>query len=231
MWARANPALGYRLGLDVIATERTTFDDAGFARERLGQWDEPNANTSGITPDMWAACGDPSSQIVDTPVLAVDVSPARWSAVAIAGHTVDGEVHVEVPEFRGGTDWVVARCADILARWGIPRVSLDPTGPAGALLPAFAAAGIEVDLLGARDMAQACGLLVNLISDHQLRHLGDDEWLNTAVAGATRRPLGDAWAWARRTSAVDIAPLVASTIAVRAASTPPPVVDVSMSVW
>lgn len=229
-WARANPALGYRLSFDVIEAERTLFDDRGFARERLGQWDDPVTGGSGISSAMWAACADPSSVIVDAPVLAVDVSPSRWSAIAIAGHTDEGMAHVEVPEFRSGTDWVVERVAEILASWGIPGVHLDPTGPAGALLPDLQARGVEVYLTGARDMAQACGLFFNAVSDGNLRHL-DDPNLNAALEVAQRRPLGDAWAWARRRSVGDIAPLVAATLAVRAAQLPPPEIDVSESVW
>jgi hypothetical protein len=33
------------------------------------------------------------------------------------------------------------------------------------------------------------------------------------VTGAKKRPLGDAWAWSRKSSAVDISPLVACTLA------------------
>jgi hypothetical protein len=34
------------------------------------------------------------------------------------------------------------------------------------------------------------------------------------VKGAAKRPLGDAWAWSRKSSGVDISPLVAITLAV-----------------
>ena len=49
-------------------------------------------------------------------------------------------------------------------------------------------------------------------SEKALRHLGGLE-LRQAVKGATKRPLGDAWAWSRRKSTVDISPLVAATLA------------------
>jgi hypothetical protein len=35
----------------------------------------------------------------------------------------------------------------------------------------------------------------------------------TAIRGATTRPLGDAWAWSRKNSDVDITPLVSCTLA------------------
>jgi hypothetical protein len=48
--------------------------------------------------------------------------------------------------------------------------------------------------------------------------------LTAAVSGALRRPLGDAFAWSRKTSPVDISPLYAATFAAyRHLSTPAPV--------
>ena len=47
-------------------------------------------------------------------------------------------------------------------------------------------------------------------SGGELRHT-DQAVLNAAVAGATRRPYGDAWAWSRKSSSVDISPLVAAS--------------------
>lgn len=51
-----------------------------------------------------------------------------------------------------------------------------------------------------------------------------DRDLDAAVEGAARRPLGDAWVWARKSAEVDISPLVALTLALDAASAfiPPP---------
>jgi len=78
--------------------------------------------------------------------------------------------------------------------------------------------GVNVQALGATDAAKACGLLVDLVNDDQLRHLGSGE-LASALRGATSRPLGDAWAWSRKHSNVDITPLVAVTNAVWLAAT------------
>jgi hypothetical protein len=37
--------------------------------------------------------------------------------------------------------------------------------------------------------------------------------MDAAIQGAVKRSLGDAWAWSRKSSNVDISPLVASTLA------------------
>jgi hypothetical protein len=41
----------------------------------------------------------------------------------------------------------------------------------------------------------------------------DQPLLNTAVAAARKRAVGDAWAWHRKDSTTDITPLVAATLA------------------
>jgi hypothetical protein len=51
------------------------------------------------------------------------------------------------------------------------------------------------------------------VDQRTLRHLGTLE-MTTALRGAVKRPLGDAWAWSRKSSSVDICPLVAATLAV-----------------
>jgi len=50
------------------------------------------------------------------------------------------------------------------------------------------------------------------VTEQSLSHL-DQAPLASALAGAQKRPLGDAWAWARRIVSVDISPLVAGTLA------------------
>ena len=51
-----------------------------------------------------------------------------------------------------------------------------------------------------------------LVSEGTVRHLGSGE-LSEAIKGACTRSLADAWVWSRRSSGVDISPLVASTLA------------------
>jgi hypothetical protein len=78
-------------------------------------------------------------------------------------------------------------------------------------------AGVTVSLVSTSEHGQACGHLVDKVQQDELRHLGSVE-LAAAIAGARTRPLGDAWAWSRKNSAVDITPLVAATLAVWAAA-------------
>jgi hypothetical protein len=67
--------------------------------------------------------------------------------------------------------------------------------------------------LKASEVTAACGTLLGLVTEAQLRLLGDPDLLK-ARQNASTRPLGDSWCWARRSSSSDITTLVASTIAV-----------------
>ena len=89
---------------------------------------------------------------------------------------------------------------------------MDAAGPAGSVLHKATELGVPVEAVSAPDHAKACGLMFDTVDQRALRHLGGLE-LRQAVKGATKRPLGDAWAWSRRNSTVDISPLVAATLA------------------
>jgi hypothetical protein len=90
---------------------------------------------------------------------------------------------------------------------------VDAGGPAGSLIADLEERlGVEVVQPKAREVAAACGQLYDAVTEQTLSHL-DQAPLAAALAGAQRRPLGDAWAWARRIVSVDISPLVAVTLA------------------
>jgi hypothetical protein len=95
---------------------------------------------------------------------------------------------------------------------------LDPRSPAGALVPDLIAAGVEPVEVNGTEHAQACGMFFEAATGGWLRHIGQPN-LAAALDGATKRPLGDAWAWNRVGSSVDISPLVAVTLALRALNT------------
>lgn len=64
------------------------------------------------------------------------------------------------------------------------------------------------------DMAKACGQLVDKIGLGKFTH-ADQDAVNDAVDGARKRPIGAAggWGYDRRDESVNIAPLVALTLA------------------
>lgn len=216
LWARSNPGFGIRIGEDAIEDELRSLDRRSFAVERLGVGDWPPTDPDSgavISPAAWVGLVDRSSSLQDPVCLAFDVTPDRaFASVAAAGRREDGLAHVEVVEHRQGTDWLPARLLELEARHQPAAVLCDRSGPVASLVDRLVASGLELTEVSAADHAKACGQLVDLVAQDRLRHLGDGDLL-AAVKGATRRPLGDAWAWSRRSSAVDISPLVAATLA------------------
>jgi phage terminase large subunit-like protein len=209
-WWRCMPALGHTVTEKVIRADHDAMEPGEFARAYL------NRRASGgrpvIDPVSWAACRDPRSQLKGLPCFSVDVTPDRGAAsIGVAGWRPDGRRHLEVVDHRPNTDWVVGRLAELEKRWQPWPTIVDPGSPAGALLIDLAAAGVSTEKVSAREYAQGCGQFFDAVVDGQVRHL-EQPVLNLAVFAARKRPLGDAWAWARKTGG-DISPLVAVTLA------------------
>jgi hypothetical protein len=226
-WAQANPSLGYVESLGFGITERAiasaarTDPDDVFRTEVLCQWVDILDVDRVIPPAGWALHLDGDATRGEGVTYSIDASPDLRSAAIAAS---DGRV-VKVLEHGPGVSWLPAALKQILDETP-GGVWLDPKGPAGALLVDLSELGIEWQEITPQQHAQACGGLLAAViappADDGLWHSGQPA-LDEAVAGATRRPYGDAWAWNRRTAKVDICPLVAVTLARWAAISAAPV--------
>ncbi|OKJ24343.1 terminase [Streptomyces sp. CB02130] len=224
---KSNPAIGYRLSLAKVANERATLSPAGYARERLGVGDYPSDGADTwqvIGEDAWRALVDGESRASDPVVFAIDVTPERSHAsICVAGRSSEA-VHVEVIYNQPGTDWVTKKARELTEKWSPRCWVMDPGSPAGSLIGELTDA-LKVDpddtseepkLLApivqtkTRDVVQAVGQFYDAVAAGRIVHR-DDPPLATALAGARKRDLGEAWAWARRGVGVDITPLVGVT--------------------
>lgn len=225
-WLRANPAMGRRITVAHIRAERQALTPAEFARERLGWWDEPAELVEVFGPGVWGDREAPElgSQIVDVPTLgfALTLDRSRYSIVA-AGHNADEKVHIEPTEPPGSSRRyseraVVARLVHLTSTHEVdgvrPRVVVDGRGPGAAIVPALEDEGIEVVVASTADVLDGCARFYDLVVDERLVHTGDRD-LDAAVADATKRPVGDRWAWGRK-SGFDITALEAASLAVGA---------------
>jgi hypothetical protein len=220
-WGQANPGLGIRISLEHIEREQRSMDPDTFKVERLGigDWPVTDSEAGGpISVEAWTDRIDAESKPLDPVCFAFDVRPDRSAAaVGVAGLRPDGKHHIEVIEHRAGTAWVPGRLAELVGKHATIGVKCDQASPAASLLPKLAALGVNVEAIGAKEHAQACGQLFDAISEGTVAHLGTGELLS-AIKGAAKRPLGDdAWAWSRKSSSVDISPLVAVTLALSGA--------------
>lgn len=219
-WRAANPAYGERITDEAIEAELAVMSEWDFAIERLGIVELSERREVGpIDLTAWGQSSDPYSQLVDPVTFGVDVAPdGSSSCIAVAGRREDGLLHVEIVDQRPGTAWVVDRLVTLFQQQRPSAVVLDPGSRAGALEMPLAAAGFgrgqayPMELVTARELAQASVSLTDDVNDGRVRHLGDDR-LTAAVSGARTRPLCGSWTWDRRASTADVSPLVAITLA------------------
>lgn len=204
-WQRANPQLGNRISIEAIEAERQALPPEEFARERLGWWDEPATSADDITLEAWALA-ESDAEPADPLRWAVDVGPNhQWATIAVCGGGV-----VEIVDRRKGSSWLIGRLEELAVKHNVAAFGLDPSGPIGALLPDLDRSEAPIHLLDGKDAVRACSAFVAALTEHTLTHRGEPE-LAQAVAGASRRAVGDGWRWSRKDSTVDISPLVAVT--------------------
>lgn len=223
-WADANPALGLPGGIleSALSDGALTMPRDVFFREHLNVWSDPSA-TMGIDAVVWAACRDDNVLPGTKVALGLDFTPERdRGALLIAGRPEDrGDdddvpVALEVLEASSDLERIVARAAEVANRWDC-FITIDRGSPAASAVPALEKATAREDgshrvrLLPLTDLVRACGDFHDAALRAQLTHRGDYR-LTDAVTSATKRQVGDAWAWKRRGSA-DITPLIAATLA------------------
>jgi hypothetical protein len=184
----------------------------------VGDWPRTDGlDESAIAIEAWDALEHGDSVLQPPFCLAFDVSPERSTSIALAGRNQRDAFHVEIQECKQGTGWAPERIAEMWESGDIDVVVCDGASPAASLLVPLAELGVRVETVNASEHGQACGRLIDMVSDQTLEHLGSGE-LRDAVRGAKTRPLNDAWAWSRKNSSVNIAPLVAATLALGAAA-------------
>jgi hypothetical protein len=226
-WRQANPALERpgrvgRITLEYVRAERSLMPPEEFVRERLGWWDEPATSQGGLPAESWEQCLRAGAIVGDVEAIAVDVTP-EFSHASVA---VAGAGGVELVAHERGTSWVAAVVSALRGDSSVPVV-VDARGPAGVLARDLE---LSVPLVkpSGLDMAQACGGFLDGVVRSTLWHAGQLD-LDVAVRGAKRVESGDSFKWSRKSSSVDISPLVAATLAAWGAGTAP--VDPTESVY
>lgn len=213
-WRKANPSFPHRTTERAMLRLRKKLkSDDSWNREALGIYDEIVKHFSPIPAALWADqvdVGPPDG--VKPNALAVDMSHARHVSVAACwledGDLAHGEEVWAGTDVDAAVEWVAER-----AGRRIPVV-VDSASPAASLGPILRARKCRVLSTSAGDMAKACGQLVDKIGLGKFTH-ADQEPVNDAREGARKRAIGAAggWGYDRRDESVNIAPLVALTLA------------------
>lgn len=215
-WAAANPALGARINLETIETERSKFNDGSFARERLNMWPKGGGLSSPIPGERWNPLKlapediDPSWKIA---AIGLDMNPERTKVtIGIAAFTPAGvhlDIAVDAPFSEEGTSALVAWLWERTRR--LVPVVIDGFSPAKSLEPILVKRGIKTYLLQTREMIQACGNFYDdVMTNRTISHAGNDR-LDKSLAGSIKDVLNKAgeWKFNRADYSIDLGPLIA----------------------
>lgn len=214
-WWDCMPALGHTVTPQTIRYNYESMSESEFRRAFLNQRQSKDFSHPWqiIRESEWMDCVDVNSQIANRPTLALDVTPNRsMASICAAGLRSDGLAHVEVIANRPGTSWVLDWFRENDRAKHYKEIVIDPVSGANSLIHDLRSVGLKIVEVRPRQVSAGCGKFYDMTIAKQLRHL-DQVPLNTAIAGAKKRALGESWAWARRDTTIDVSPLVAATLA------------------
>lgn len=239
---QANPSAGHLPGMSIEKLMRTARNarskPGALIVERievLGQWVSAEV-TPYLNLSEWEACED--APLVDERgvlvevgsilpessrrILGVDISGDRkMSYVGVAGLRADELAHVEIIAQRAGNLWVVDHCIKVRAKTGINEVALQSKGcPAADLVKPLKQAGFVVHEISGTPLLNSAGRLSDAVRDRKVRQRSQPV-LNVAVENGATKNLNGMPVW-DRTGPVDVAPLVAITVALYALLTTDP---------
>jgi hypothetical protein len=214
-WRKANPSFPTRTSERAMLRLRKKLrNEDSWLREALGVWDEEAQFRPAIDLALWRGLFDTAVDGNPPDSLGVDMSHRGEISVS-ACWVIEDVAHAE--EVWAGVDEAAA--IEFLDERTTTRrrtpIVIDNASPASALAPELKRRGKNVVLSSAWDMGKACGLVVARAKAGTVTH-GAQEPVTDALKGARKRPIRDAggWGWDRRDESVNIAPLVAWTLAV-----------------
>ena len=215
----ANPSIGYNgLTVEKCRADYRAMPEHQYRAEVLNQY-VPARTMPYVSPRDFEACvvqeGSYRVAAGARTVWAVDTSAdRRWTSIAAAVMCEDGVPLVAlVREPRLGNLWVPDEVKLLADEAGWSEVMLQERGcPAMEFIRPLTDNGLTVRPVAGSWFGIATGRFRDAVRDKRVRFVRQEPLELAVSAGVTRR-FGENDAWDRRGSAVDIAPLVACTLA------------------
>ena len=227
---KANPSLagGNRLSRQLITSEYGILPKGSWVRERLNRWHDERVDAP-FSIAAWGACRLKTplhpGEVAGNYVVAVDVL-STWfeGSIIVSGLRKDGRVGIEVhrhllartdrpltaPDFTSGIAKIAAKV----------KVDAVVYAASSALAPALERHAVETGLpyqaITAARMLMACADFAEAVTAKRIAH--DDPFLDSQVASAQRRFVGNEGAWRWTISNVPITGVIGATLAVAIAA-------------
>jgi hypothetical protein len=228
--AAAHPAVGWTIDRTFLDREAGVLADlpGEYARAYGNRWTKTLERA--IDPAVWVAAATTRTMPPGRVVFAADIAQDQSRGAILA---CNGGI-LEVIESRPGTGWVADRLRRLVADHRPAAVVVDRVGPSSTvaddlLNPPPGVDPVELFPLPAGTYAAACSRFLDDITHRRVGYRIHPA-LDAAVEAAAVRPLGEGWAWARRTAAAPICELIAATLA-SWADRHRPAVPIAPAVW
>jgi hypothetical protein len=222
-WARANPALGYRLTLEFTQDELDNMPAKKFDIERLGvgNWPSEEEPWLTISQPAWKVLANEDPGFPTPPmVISFDVSEdGKFATVMGAWEHKQKRIVLEMARggHRPGSGWVIDFVHQKYLKNRPLAIAIPKSGPAAGLLDAAINKwGDRVYPVGPGEEAAAFAFMMQIVKDQKLWHFGEElaPTLWHSVGRAGTRVVGDGGkAWCRRDAEEDISPITAGTLA------------------
>ena len=210
-WRWANPSLGIGITESALLEELRTDTVDGFDTEALCI-PQVSLSAQAVPWDRWVSAADlelPAMDPGELTWLAYDIDPEREYAAIVVG-AWDGDrliVGLDKIWTQGAPEAEVAdRLEALWNTWAPSRIGYDPHTGKGVVdrLP-----GLPFESITGANWIVACGQLLDLAKQGAIGH-GDQADLNTQVAAAGRRDVGDGtWRMSRKDSSQPIPAAIA----------------------
>lgn len=232
-WIDTNPSLGNgRLRIETIKGEYEKIgrmDMDAFALDRLSDpkhWPREGGGWAVIPKDAWDIAGDHDLHMGDKFILSVDTAPdEEWTCLTACGATEeDGELAmVEITadaesdemDYRPGVLWAFERIVKIYQASKFAFVAIDPSTPAGVLIPKLEAKHIPVKEITGRAYNLSCGEFLRAVhpkKGEKARIVHSSQApMTTAAANAEKKDRVELWSWDKLTESTDITPITSAT--------------------
>lgn len=196
-----NPALGYRITSGFIAKEALQMSLDGFARERLGWWNEQN-QACAITKEQWSAT---FVKPKDVPTQGIKAFGVKFSpdgvhvALSACLRTDDDKFHIECVKSDiqdNGMNWIVDFLCDEARESETSAIVIDGKSGTGYLFNALREVYPRqaVIIAGTKGVIDASSMFEQALRSKTLTHTnnkaGDQDELDESAYNAVKRPIG-----------------------------------------
>jgi hypothetical protein len=209
-WSKANPSFPHRTTERAMLRMRKNLTPDAFLREGLGIWNvQAETMRHPLDRDGWVATARlESPDRSGAPAFFVTIGVDGIAVVAVASRAAgDERPHVELAR-RVSSSSLGQTLEDLRDAWPGAVFGAGKAGPVAGIVEA--GVPVEVQLLTAGELAQACGHHERLHTDRAYTHSADPD-VTASFTGAASKPAGDGlWTWDWRASA-NLAAIAAET--------------------